>query len=109
VDLPETPSYREPHQTSLCEPIDLRGCKPVYVSTADIKYLMYDSLMMGNAPSEMERPINYYRNMSFEDSFDSSTPRKRQCRQRFGQNDSVVDDGAGSQEQANATTVTFTE
>lgn len=62
---------------------------------------------MGNAPSDMERPINYYRNMSFEDSFD--LPRKRQCRQRVGQSDSVVDDGAGSQDQANPTAPTFSE
>ena len=54
--------------------------------------------------------MNYYRNMSFEDSFESSsTPRKRQCRQRPGQNDSVVDDGANSQDQANATAATFSE
>jgi hypothetical protein len=65
--------------------------------------------MMGNAPSNVERPTNYYRNMSFEDSFDSSTPRKRQCRQRLGQNDSIVDDGASSQDQANVTAATFAE
>lgn len=65
---------------------------------------------MGNVPSDTERPMNYYRNMSFEDSFDSSsTPRKRQCRQRLGQNDSVIDDGSGCQDQANATATTFSE
>lgn len=66
---------------------------------------------MENAPSDMESPMNYYRNVPFEDSFDSSsTPRKRQCRQRFGQNDSVVDDGAdNSQDQANAIAATFSE